>query len=273
MKKFGKLFIASAILFGIGVVLTVFGAVLGAFKQHETISQDYLVETPYDAIEIETTACEVVIVQERRDTTLVSYTVPSSAQVSVYTKDNILHIEQNERFFPFYQTRLITLTMPEREIPVSVESDAAAIKIRDGALSDCTLDTNAGAIHIENCSFRSLSVDTDAGATNIQSANIENRLYIESNAGAVKLKNVTANAIEISTNAGAIEGKQIAADTVIASTDLGAIELNILGVKADYTIRADVGLGSQNVSDQTGRTDKLLELKADLGSVKVTFSD
>ena len=83
--------------------------------------------------------------------------------------------------------------------------------------------------------------------------------------------NVVAKTLNFSTYTGAINFEAINCKNIYVESDTGSIRGKIHGDKAQYSILVDVELGSCNVKDQIGTSDKVLEISNDTGSANIEF--
>ena len=63
----------------------------------------------------------------------------------------------------------------------------------------------------------------------------------------------------------------ISSKNIYVESDTGSISGKIHGDKAQYSISVDVELGRCNVKNQTGTSDKVLEISNDTGSANIEF--
>lgn len=273
MKHFSKVLISSAIIFVLGLVLIIFGAIGDGFDEDLSFRTEQVTfSQKAEKIEIDASASGIVLKQEKRNDIVVEYYVNSSYDVDVRMEEGTLKITQTiDRFF-IYDTgkSLVTITMPIYETALSIRTEAGAVSLENVQLNDCKIKAEAGAIKFKNVQAKDVELNTEAGLVELKSFEAE-KLNIQTEAGAIRLEEVKTNSVQMQSSFGAINGEHLTANSIKATSDVGAITLKIEGHKSDYTILSSVHTGSCNVSSQTGTTDKKLEVSATTGSVKVTF--
>jgi hypothetical protein len=134
---------------------------------------------------------------------------------------------------------------------VDLSADAGTAKIYDMTIGELSVDIDAGYAELQNITVNKLNIKIDAGSAKIIGGTVEN-CKINLNAGSVKLNGMTLSNLDARIEAGRLSG-------------------SIAGNKADYTITVQMGLGSSNLQNQTGTSNKRITLNIDIGSVQIDF--
>ena len=152
---------------------------------------------------------------------------------------------------------------------------------------DIVADIDIGSLIIEDSQVRNLQANIKTGVAYIDVQNAT-KVSVRVNTGDAKLvgktesalirtdtgsidANVGAKTLRFSTDTGAIDFEVINGKNIYVESDTGSIRGKIHGDKAQYSILVDVELGSCNVKDQIGTSDKVLEINADTGSANIEF--
>lgn len=112
--------------------------------------------------------------------------------------------------------------------------------------------------------------EIDLGSFTAKDCNLS-YLNIVVDVGDICIKDVVCDDVSLTVDCGNIDADRIEVLDMDATVDVGSIELIIVGDKADFDIDVDVKVGSKNVLDQDGLSDKILVLKVDTGHIELTF--
>ena len=150
---------------------------------------------------------------------------------------------------------------------IHVELDTGACKIVAQNATNVSIESNTGAVLFQG-KTHTLNVDVNTGATKLEGT--ANTVIVDTDTGAIAV-NMDAQHIDLSTDTGAINFEVINCKNIYVESDTGSIRGKIHGDKAQYSILVDVELGSCNVKDQIGTSDKVLEISNDTGSANIEF--
>lgn len=262
MKGYVKAFIVAGILFAIGLVFVIVGGIMLGFDydipNEGDVSENYsaTIDDTHTSIDLDMMACEIIISPSHDEKTSITYfNAPKHLKVNDSLQGQKLTVWQTSN--------------PPTHVSAHPTAPTMKITLAKG-VTEIEIKCNAGMVTIRDLTLASLSVETDAGTVDLSSVNAE-KMEIETSAGSVKLNSVDSTEMEIETSMGSINGTKVTSDHLLATTSMGSIQLQMTGALQEYTVKTDVSMGNSNVTNQTGTTEKSLELNADLGSINVTF--
>ncbi len=140
------------------------------------------------------------------------------------------------------------------------------------------IQAGAGKIHIENLKTDTLSLELGAGETSIQKLNVSENCKIESGAGKVSLLDGRIKNLDLDLGVGKFELTSSLLGSNKINAGIGSLELNLLGNKKDYLIKADKGIGTIHVDeaivsdDSTiGTGENTIKIDGGIGNIDVSF--
>lgn len=140
------------------------------------------------------------------------------------------------------------------------------------------IQAKAGKIQIENLVTDSLSLELGAGETSIQRLNVSENCKIESGAGKVSLLDGRITNLDLDLGVGKFELTSSLLGSNKINAGIGSLELNLLGNKKDYLIKADKGIGTIHVDkavvsdDSTiGTGENTIKIDGGIGNIDVSF--
>ena len=277
MKKMLIPIAIAACLLIIGICFLIVGLAVNDWKLSDPFyygeRKTETLEGSYSSLDIDCELISVEILPAEDGVTKVDYPVHSKIVVSCSIENGKLTVDQ--QFLPhvsfWFHSPKIKIYVAGTP-SVDVTTDTGAISLHDLTLSDCELSADTGAVHMENCEVDRLTLEAKTGAARIEEVRART-ISCTTKTGAQKLTAISANTVKLIAQTGSIHAKKLEASYITAEASTGSVNLEILGRKEEYTVWVDVDMGSKNISNQHGTTDKTLNLKADTGSVHVTFDD
>ena len=140
------------------------------------------------------------------------------------------------------------------------------------------IQAGAGKIQIENLVTDFLSLELGAGETSIQRLNVSENCKIESGAGKVSLLDGRIKNLDLDLGVGKFELTSSLLGSNKINAGIGSLELNLLGNKKDYLIKADKGIGTIHideavVSDDStiGTGENTIKIDGGIGNIDVSF--
>lgn len=140
------------------------------------------------------------------------------------------------------------------------------------------IQAKAGKIQIENLVTDSLSLELGAGETSIQRLNVSENCKIESGAGKVSLLDGRITNLDLDLGVGKFELTSSLLGSNKINAGIGSLELNLLGNKKDYLIKADKGIGTIHVDEAVvsddstiGTGGNTIKIDGGIGSIDVSF--
>ena len=140
------------------------------------------------------------------------------------------------------------------------------------------IQVGAGKIQIENLVTDFLSLELGAGETSIQRLNVSENCKIESGAGKVSLLDGRIKNLELELGVGKFELTSSLLGSNKINAGIGSLELNLLGNKKDYLIKADKGIGTIHVDEAVvsddstiGTGENTIKIDGGIGNIDVSF--
>lgn len=140
------------------------------------------------------------------------------------------------------------------------------------------IQAKAGKIQIENLVTDSLSLELGAGETSIQRLNVSENCKIESGAGKVSLLDGRIKNLDLDLGVGKFELTSSLLGSNKINAGIGSLELNLLGNKKDYLIKADKGIGTIHVDEAVvsddstiGTGENTIKIDGGIGNIDVSF--
>lgn len=140
------------------------------------------------------------------------------------------------------------------------------------------IQAGAGKIHIENLKTDTLSLELGAGETSIQKLNVSENCKIESGAGKVSLLDGRIKNLDLDLGVGKFELTSSLLGSNKINAGIGSLELNLLGNKKDYLIKADKGIGTIHVNEAVvsddstiGTGENTIKIDGGIGNIDVSF--
>lgn len=236
MKRTVKFIIAGAAILVIGlcVFLTAFG--LNGWKYSPKFeARTYTASGGIVKVEAEINAGTVNIEFYDGDRVYIEYPVAFGYSTNVSERNGTIRINNTVRRLHFTDIPATTVIIPYGTTPdINIELNAGQIKVSEGVFGEVDIELNAGEVTLSGMTCASLECDVQFGK-------------------------ITATALTCS--------------NISAEVDMGEAYLQIAGNKADYTISNKVGLGSSNLSNQSGlQKGYRLDVEVNLGEIHVDFT-
>ena len=140
------------------------------------------------------------------------------------------------------------------------------------------IQVGAGKIQIENLVTDFLSLELGAGETSIQRLNVSEICKIESGAGKVSLLDGRIKKLDLDLGVGKFELISSLLGSNKINAGIGSLELNLLGNKKDYLIKADKGIGTIHVDEAVvsddstiGTGENTIKIDGGIGNIDVSF--
>ena len=140
------------------------------------------------------------------------------------------------------------------------------------------IQAGAGKIQIENLVTDFLSLELGAGETSIQRLDVTENCKIESGAGKVSLLDGRIKNLDLDLGVGKFELTSSLLGSNKINAGIGSLELNLLGNKKDYLIKADKGIGTIHVDEAVvsddstiGTGENTIKIDGGIGNIDVSF--
>lgn len=155
----------------------------------------------------------------------------------------------------------ITITIPDGILnKLDIDTGAGSVDITDLNVTDFDIDQGAGTITIDNSVFRRTGIDGGAGKIDITASTLHN-LDLDAGVGKIDIEGYVTGNSEI-------------------DCGVGEVNLSILGLKEDYSLHVQKGVGSINI-DGTSYSDdarfgtgtNIIRVDGGVGSININFKE
>ena len=241
MSKIWKPVLAGTIIIIIGVIVLVIGLGLNGWEYGS--AEQYQMQTAtlsgdYTALEVDIGVGDVAIYYDESVTELTVEYPTSKHLVAELSESGNRAKFVSKREWIFFSVDFSGLPKTIVRLPVgktvdlTVKLSAGQIKA-DGEFGKVTIDMSAGQFLSDNLVCSSFNFDLSAGAARV---------------------------------------KRLVSDKIYFDVSAGSINVDVDGLKSDYTISVDKSAGSCNVGNQTGADkSKLIDIDISAGSVTLGF--
>lgn len=138
----------------------------------------------------------------------------------------------------------------------------------------------AGKIHILDFNSKNLDLELGAGETVIEKIYISNECKIEGGAGEIAILSGSINNLDLDLGIGATNiSAEITGKNEI-NAGVGNVNISLDGVKENYKIKVDKGLGSIKINGLEAENGKLygdgnnfIDIDGGIGNIEVTYSE
>lgn len=280
MKSVWKGLIAGIVLvaIGAGIVISVLAVNGWSLKQEYEI-KTYVAESDIHSLFIDMSSGEFRC--EYYDGDKIEITYPESKRYSatIGETDGTLNYATNLKWYLRFFNFSFLWDMPETVVRLprdkaynlKLDIDAGTADIAGGAYGNLVINMDAGTINIASGTYANVNIDVDAGT--LKTENIECAQFnCDMDAGTVKLTSLISDKFVCDVDAGTMILNSLTCPDVKADLSAGKLVIDMNAVKSEYTIFAKVSAGECNVSDQTGSTDKVLDVRCSAGTLKVNFN-
>ena len=200
----------------------------------------------------------------------------------IIKKGDTLQAETNNENISFNQNNK-TIQIKEKQNSWFIDNNKRelVVYIPENILFDnVKINAGAGKIKIENIDTQKLSLELGAGETTIENLKATLDCKIKSGAGKVSILNGYISELDLDLGVGKFSMTSAIKGNSKIKAGIGSLNLNVLGSKNDYTIKASKGIGSididgLNVSDNYayGNGENTINIEGGIGSINVDFSD
>ena len=256
--KYGAIAFAIALI--IGIINFVTSAILDFtffFDGDSSLTKSMLetrVESPINKIEISLKATSIEI--KEGSEFLVS---TNNKKIEVTEKDNCLTIKENGQKYSKNAKLIIYLST-------------------GNSLTNLSLDGGAGQVSLNDITTDHLKLQLGAGNSEINNLTVKNSSSIEGGAGNLSIYRSRIKNLDLDLGVGnvTIEAELLGQNKIEAG--IGNLNVNLLGEKDNYQIKATKGIGKITINDTSvkddttfGNGDNYLNLNGGIGNITVSF--
>lgn len=165
-----------------------------------------------------------------------------------------------------YAPKTMTVAIPDTLTAVSADADAGSLSVDSVALAgDLRIDSDAGAVKVSDISAGDIKISSDAGNVKLTRVSAKN-VTVEASAGSVKWEDVSCNNVDVDSDAGKVDFENVSCGDVTVSSDAGAVKLQDL-TASEAKISTDAG----KIEFTALSVAKSLELSTDFGAIRGTI--
>lgn len=198
----------------------------------------------------------------------------------IIKQGNNLHVETNNEKVHFdEENNSLKIKEDSRNwLSQNNKGDLILYLPKNSQFKTVKIQAGAGKIQIENLVTDFLSLELGAGETSIQRLNVSENCKIESGAGKVSLLDGRIKNLDLDLGVGKFELTSSLLGSNKINAGIGSLELNLLGNKKDYLIKADKGIGTIHVDEAVvsddstiGTGENTIKIDGGIGNIDVSF--
>lgn len=198
----------------------------------------------------------------------------------IIKQGDVLHVETNNEKVHFDEENNSLKIKEDSRSRLSQNNKGNLILYlpKNSQFKTVKIQAGAGKIQIENLVTDFLSLELGAGETSIQRLNVSENCKIESGAGKVSLLDGRIKNLDLDLGVGKFELTSSLLGSNKINAGIGSLELNLLGNKKDYLIKADKGIGTIHVDEAVvsgdstiGTGENTIKIDGGIGNIDVSF--
>ena len=198
----------------------------------------------------------------------------------IIKQGDVLHVETNNEKVHFDEDNNSLKIKEDSRSRLSQNNKGNLILYlpKNSQFKTVKIQAGAGKIQIENLVTDFLSLELGAGETSIQRLNVSENCKIESGAGKVSLLDGRIKNLDLDLGVGKFELTSSLLGSNKINAGIGSLELNLLGNKKDYLIKADKGIGTIHVDEAVvsgdstiGTGENTIKIDGGIGNIDVSF--
>lgn len=147
-------------------------------------------------------------------------------------------------------------------------------------LNDVAINAGAGKLEIDKLSATTLDLDLGAGKVDLSGINVTGEISVDGGAGEMTVKESTFTNADISMGAGELNLTANLIGNSKVDCGVGEVNIDLLGLKEDYKITVDKGIGEAEIDGESvsngkvfGSGSNTVDIDGGVGSISVTFSE
>lgn len=280
MKGLVKALIIGAVIIGLGIAILLIGLGLNGWKFNRIVNfemQNFTEAENNDKLDINISAGRLKTEFYDGDKITVDYATAEGYTYTLSEKGGTLVINTPHKKWFYWGISAVEIPETVIKIPsnrvmhLRLVMNAGTVNLAGGEYKSVDIDMNAGTFKTEavNCGGN-FKCDVAAGTINFGSLSCDN-FESKISAGTVGFGAVTCNKFEAKLSAGAFDINGLTAETSSVKISAGSLDLNFTGAKSEYTITKSISAGSCNVDNQTGSTNKSIDIKVSAGKATLNF--
>lgn len=206
--------------------------------------------------------------------------------LNIDIKSSSLSIEVGDEFKVLTNNKYIEYKDVNGEVKIKEKEsnwfnseDSKVIVYIPNTLDKIDLSAGAGVIEINELNTQILDFELGAGKVVIDNLNVTNRASIDSGAGDVSIINSSINNLDIDLGVGKFSYQGSILGVSEVDHGIGEANIDLVGIKDDYQIKIDKGVGSVVVDNVTinndttiGNGSNKIELDCGVGSITINYN-
>lgn len=261
MKSVIKALIAGAVIAAIGVIILIAGLSVNGWK-FENIKytmQTFTAENENTALDIRLNTGSLKTEFYDGDRIVIEY--PTAERFETLVAED----EGKITFHGLHRSDWHILNLGINNVPDTV------LKLPKNVLLDVSVLLDGGRVYLAgDGQFGNLKILMDAGTLQTENLVCET-LVCELDAGTVKIGSAECKTLNCNLDAGIVKIDKLNCLSSVFDLDAGIVEAGFTGKQEEYTVHAEVSAGSCNLNNQSGTTEKKIEVNLDAGTVKCKF--
>ena len=188
------------------------------------------------------------------------YVECTSSRVNVKLVGSTLTVVEEEAFFHKTDAYKLNVTLP------------------DVMLTEADISTGAGKLTLKGLSTERLELDLGAGESDISGLTVSRSADVDGGAGRISIKESLITSLEFDMGIGEVDISAALSGDNDLDCGVGDLDLELIGVKDSYSVRASKGIGSFTVNGSSvsdgetlGSGDIKVNIDSGVGSVRVTL--
>ena len=305
--KSGKLFVLSAVLLVLGLVVSLVGFALLDFDvtnfdtEPPYIKREMTVSSDLKKIVLDEYKANINIEKSEDAKIHISYYENLNNTYNIVETDGVLTMVKQrtaENFADEFltlsvSTPTVTVALPEKfSGEMHIDLTDGNINAKSATLSCLAADTQNGDVFINSCTFSGhLDLRSERGGIRIYETKVATNCKLKCKSGELFLWSLDAKDVYANTRGGLITLAHVKADTIYAegtSKDIitsciafetdahlitagGDIRGSVVGTEGDFTYHCSAPEGNCNLDDSTSHGAKNLHAKTEQGKINITL--
>lgn len=260
MKKGAKMIITGATIFVIGLIVFIVFCGLNNWEFNPDYEmKTFVSEGKITKLDINLYAGSIETAYSDDGKISVEYPENDNFTATCELKDGVLTVSNGKKHW--YNFNWWFGTIPK-----------ITVRIPKDAVYDLNLYLNAGTVDLEKYDYGKVYLKLNAGTVEMDETTCTD-FYCYINAGKAEVDGLTCPKTFVQLNAGEFVADDLVCPDIEAKINAGSINLDIIGVKSEYSVFVDKNAGSCNLSNTKGTTDKEIRAKINAGSLSCNFSN
>ncbi len=244
----------------IGGIISALGY-FGGFMFNDATTEDmktYTISSEINSLYVDINAADITVKQGE------AFSVESNLKhLTIKDDDGLLSIKETKPLFKNYNNATLIIT-----IPTDIEFDKAELK------------TGAGIFTVDALSTKELDCEFGAGEVKIDTLSASNEADIDGGAGKITISGGSINNLDFNMGVGQLNFTSRLTGECDLDLGVGESNITLLGVRDDYTLDIEKGLGNISIDGKTvtdfgcsGNDQNKVDMSGGIGAINVKFEE